>query len=126
MSSDWSTEMSRHRVASTGEFDGDGSRVVTEIEGLEIGVFYVDDEYHALVNYCVHQGAPLCEGELTGKMEVGDDGISWEYDKALRCVVCPWHEWTFDVTTGVNISDERYVTPTFEVSVDDGDVYIHR
>jgi len=118
--------MTKHRVASTNEFDDDRSRVLAEIGGLEVAVFYVDGEYHALANHCVHQGGPLCEGPVTGKMEVGDDGLSWEYDDDPRYVVCPWHEWTFDVTTGKNVSDERYVTPTFEVSIENGDVYVHR
>lgn len=116
----------KHRVAATDEFDGDGSRVLTEIDGLEIGVFYYAGEYHALANYCVHQGAPLCEGQLTGRMQPGEDGVSWEYDDDPRYVVCPWHEWKFDITDGVNVSDERYVTPTFETSVEDGHVYVHR
>jgi nitrite reductase (NADH) small subunit len=115
----------KHRVASTDDFE-EGSRVVTEIEGIEIAVFYVDGEYHALANYCVHQGGPLCEGKRTGKMEVGDDGVSWEYDDDPRYVVCPWHEWKFDVTTGVNVSDDRYVTPTFDVTVEENEVYVHR
>jgi nitrite reductase/ring-hydroxylating ferredoxin subunit len=116
----------RHKVASTDEFDGEGSRVLMDVDGLEIGVFLIDGEYHALANYCVHQGAPLCSGQLAGKMDVGDDGVSWEYGEDQRHLICPWHEWKFDVTDGVNVSDERYVTPTFETSVEDGVIYVHR
>jgi nitrite reductase/ring-hydroxylating ferredoxin subunit len=118
--------MTRYKIATTDEFDGDGTRVLVEVDGLEIAVFRVDGEYHALANYCVHQGGPLCEGKLTGRMSVGDDGVSWEYDGDQRYVVCPWHEWKFDVTTGRNVSDERYVTPTFEVTVEGEDVYVVR
>lgn len=116
----------KHEVATTDEFDGDGTRVLTEIDGLEIAVFYLDGEYHALANYCVHQGGPLCEGRITGKMEPGEDGRSWKYDDDPRYVVCPWHEWKFDITDGVNVSDQRYVTPTFPTTVKDGVIYVHR
>lgn len=118
--------MTRYKVATTDEFDDDGARVLVEIDGLEIAVFRVDDEYHALANYCVHQGGPLCEGKLTGKMSVGDDGVSWAYEEDEQYVVCPWHEWKFDITTGRNVSDERYVTPTFEVIVEGEDIYVAR
>jgi hypothetical protein len=76
--------MTRYNVASTDEFDGDGERILVEVDGLEIAVFRVDGEYYALTNYCVHQGGPLCEGKLTGKMSVGDDGVSWEYEEDER------------------------------------------
>lgn len=118
--------MTRYKVAKTDEFDSDGARVLVEVDGLEIAVFRIDGKYHALANYCVHQGGPLCEGKLTGKMSVGDDGVSWEYEEDERYVVCPWHEWKFDVTTGRNVSDERYVVPNLEVTVEDEDIYITR
>jgi nitrite reductase/ring-hydroxylating ferredoxin subunit len=116
----------KHFVASVEEFDGEGSKACAEIDGLDVVVFYVDGEYHAMADYCIHQGARLSEGKLTGKMEVGEDGISKEYDEDHPCVICPWHEWKFDVETGRNVSDDQYVTPTFDVSVDDDKVYVHR
>ena len=118
--------MKKQKVASTDDFDGDGSRILAELEnGLEIAVFYVDGEYHALSNYCVHQGAPLCEGPVTGNMSVNEDA-EWEYEEEQRYIVCPWHEWKFDITTGKNVSDDRYVTPKFEVVVEDGTVFVLR
>jgi nitrite reductase/ring-hydroxylating ferredoxin subunit len=119
----------RHRVASVDDLASDGDRVLVDVDGQEIGVFRVDGEFYALANYCVHEGGPLCEGAVVGEMSVGDDGLAWEYDDddgAERFVVCPWHEWTFDVTTGEHVGDSRYVTPTFDVEVDDGDVYVLR
>lgn len=115
----------RYRVAGTDDFTDDSDRIICEVDGLEIGVFYVDGEYYALANYCVHQGAPLCEGQVAGEMAV-DDNWEWQYDHDPCVVTCPWHEWKFDLETGVNISDERYVTPTFETEVEDGAVYVLR
>ena len=122
--SDTTTDKKRYFVASTAELESN-DRVIAEIQGREIAVFDVDGEYYAVANYCVHQGAPLCEGPVTGKMRV-DEGDEWEYDEEPRYIVCPWHEWKFDITTGKNVSDERYVTPNFDVVVEDEDVFVLR
>jgi nitrite reductase/ring-hydroxylating ferredoxin subunit len=118
--------MTRHRVADVEELSDDGDRVLVEVEGREIGVFRIDGEYHALLNYCPHQAAPLCQGDLTGQMVVGDDGWEWHYDKEGEIVTCPWHGWKFDVESGVNVKDDRYAVPTYEVEVEDGAVYVTR
>lgn len=112
----------KHKVATTDELAAK-SRITVEMDGIEIGVFRNDDEYHALLNYCVHQSGPLCEGGLSGKMEV-DDEFRWSYDDEPRVVTCPWHNWKFDIKTGTNIHDESYQVPTFDVEVKDGDVYV--
>lgn len=116
----------RYKVATVDEFEGEGSRVIAEIEGQEIAVFRVDGEFHALANYCVHQGGPLCEGKVRGRMTAGDDGWSWEFDETKRTVECPWHGWLFDVTTGRNTANPNHAAPTYDVEVEDGDVFVVR
>jgi nitrite reductase (NADH) small subunit len=118
--------MTRQRIASRDVLRDDGSRVIVEVEGQEIAVFRVDGEYYALPNFCPHQAAPLCEGELTGRMVVGDDGWEWEYVQEGEVITCPWHGWKFDVTTGQNIKDADYAVPTYDVVVEDGDLYVER
>lgn len=54
-----------------------------DVDGLEIAVFAVSDGFRALGNSCPHAGGPLAEG-------VVEHG----------CVECPWHGWSFDLTTG--------------------------
>lgn len=116
----------RQMVASTEDLAENGSRVIAEVGGREVAVFKHDDGYHAVANYCVHQAGPLCEGDLTGCTVPGDDGWEWGYDDEEKYVRCPWHGWTFDVTTGANVHDRRYRVPTYEVEVEDGDVYVLR
>ncbi len=118
--------MERHLVADTNDLDEDGERVITEIDGQEIAVFRIDGDYHALPNYCIHQSGPLCEGELTGHMTVGEDNWEWKYDFSEDIITCPWHGWKFDVTTGKNIKDERYVVPTYDVEVENDQIYVIR
>lgn len=115
----------RHEVATTDDFDAEGDRVFVEIDELEVAVFLIDGEYHALVNYCPHQGAPLCEGELTGESTVDDDW-NWTYDDTQRHVRCPWHGWVFDVTSGESTDADQYRMPSYEVELEDDTVYVLR
>ncbi len=50
------------------------------------GLANVDGRLYAIDNNCPHNGGPLGKGELRG-----------------REVVCPWHGWRWDVTTGRNV-----------------------
>ena len=116
---------SRHRIASVEEIE-QGSRVIADVDGREIAVFAYDGDYYALANYCVHQSGPLCEGELQGTQEFetqGDDW-TWRYDDEPSVIVCPWHAWRFDVSSGENVDDSRYRVPTYEVGVIDGEIYV--
>lgn len=118
--------MARHRVADAAELAEDGSRVIAEVEGVEVAVFRIEGELHALANFCPHQGGPLCEGELRGRTTVADNGWGWDYDSTEKQVVCPWHGWLFDVTTGQSPDDDRYAAPTYDVELEDGAVFVHR
>ncbi|MEF8841976.1 MAG: Rieske (2Fe-2S) protein [Haloarculaceae archaeon] len=119
------TDRDRHRVASADELAEEGSRVISEVAGQEVAVFRVEGGLHALANYCVHQAGPLCEGPLTGRLSPGEDG-SLRYEESESVVRCPWHGWRFDVRTGESLQSDRWTAPTYEVEVEDGDVYIRR
>lgn len=118
--------MTEHHVGTTGDLPEDGSKLVTEIDGREVAVFRIDGEYHAVLNFCVHAAGPLCEGELTGRIVQNPDEWTWGYDDHETVVVCPWHSWKFDVTTGENVDTKLYRTPTFEVEVEEGDIFVYR
>ena len=115
----------RHEVGTIADLPRDGDRIFVEVDEVEIAVFRIDGEYHAIANYCPHQGGPLCEGELTGHGTVDDDW-QWTYDEDERNVRCPWHGWVFDVTSGRSVDSERYRTPTYEVDVEDDTLYLVR
>lgn len=116
----------RYKVGTVDDFKSDSQRIITEVDGLEIGVFKVDGEYHALLNFCVHQGAPLCEGKLRGRTIPGDDGWEWKFDAEEKYLTCPWHAWKFDVTNGNSIDSSKHSIPTFDVTIEGEDVYITR
>lgn len=72
-----------------------------------IALFNVDGQYHALTNVCAHRGGPLGQGVLDGPT-----------------VLCPWHAWSFDVTTGVNTVNPSLSVQRFDVKVDAGEVFV--
>lgn len=115
-----------HKVANVEDLPTDGSRVIADVDGLEVAVFRIEGEFHAVANYCVHQGAPLCEGELCGRTTVNKDDWGWEYDDTEKNVLCPWHGWVFDVTTGQNVDAKKYSVPTYEVEIRDGEIFVVR
>ncbi|MDQ2052816.1 Rieske (2Fe-2S) protein [Natronolimnohabitans sp. A-GB9] len=111
-----------HHVTSADDIE-DGERVVVDIEGREIAVFHSNGEYHALSNYCTHQGGPACEGLLSGTIDVDeDDELIWTCDKEI--VACPWHGWEFDITSGEHLASDKYRLPSYDVHVIDGDLYV--
>ena len=103
-----------------------GERVVVEVEGREIAVFNLDGEYYAYLNWCAHQGGPVCEGSLTGRIEASFDRASletheeWHADETL---VCPWHDWEYDIHSGrCRSADVRL--PSYPVRVEDGEIWV--
>lgn len=119
-------ERTRQKVADEDEFAGDGSRVIVDVGGMEIAVFRAEGDYYAMGNYCVHQGGPLCEGGLNGRVVSDDDGWDWRYEEEAYYIHCPWHGWIFDIRDGANVNAERYRAPTYDVEVEDGEVFVLR
>jgi 3-phenylpropionate/trans-cinnamate dioxygenase ferredoxin subunit len=99
--------MNRHAVCPAAEIPVGGRKIV-ELAGKSVGIFNVHAKFHAVLNLCPHQRAPLCEGKITGTTTSGAVGdYQWERDgEVLRC---PWHGWEFDVTTGQSVFDPEMV-----------------
>lgn len=116
----------RQYVCEEGEL-AEGESVVVEINNISVGVFRVDDEYHALLNNCLHQNGPLCEGNLIRDVEEetappGERGTHRLSER--KVVVCPWHGWAYDVETGDHAGSSDLSVPTYDVVLDDGKVFI--
>src|SRR5882672_6188480 len=94
------------RIAAAGEIPPGEGRVV-EAAGRSLAVFNVDGAYYALDNACSHRGGPLGEGDLEGTV-----------------VVCPWHAWRWDVTSGANVNNPAVRMACFAVRVDGGRVFV--
>jgi len=96
----------RVRVAVAEDVPVGQGRVV-EAEGKVLALFNVDGAFYAIDNACIHRGGPLGEGDLEG-----------------RIVLCPWHAWRWDVTTGANANNPAVKMACYQVIVEDGDVFV--
>ena len=94
-------------VAAAADIPSGEGRVV-DAQGKTLALFNVDGAYHAVDNLCPHRGGPLGEGDLEG-----------------RLVLCPWHAWRWDVTTGANANNPAVRIACYPVAVEGVDVFVH-
>ena len=84
-----------------------GAGITVDVGGKPIAVFNCDGVFYAIDDTCPHQGGPLGEGEVEG-----------------TTVTCPWHEWRYDVRTGVNLEDASCKVTAYPVKVEGDDVLV--
>jgi len=77
------------------------------VDNQTIALFNVDGTFHALAGRCPHRGGPLGQGSLDGPR-----------------VSCPWHNYTFDVTTGENVVSADLRVARYEAKVEGGRVFV--
>jgi nitrite reductase (NADH) small subunit len=78
-----------------------------QIDGNNIALANVAGKLSAINNICLHRGGPLGEGELQGQI-----------------VVCPWHGWRYDVTTGKLETNPAVAVSCYAVEVRGEDVFV--
>jgi nitrite reductase (NADH) small subunit len=61
----------------------------------------------AMDNVCPHRGGPLGQG-------IVEDGK----------IICPWHAWAFDATTGVAVHNPDAKVDVYEIKVEGDDVLV--
>jgi 3-phenylpropionate/trans-cinnamate dioxygenase ferredoxin subunit len=85
-----------------------------------------DGTYRALRNRCPHQGGPLAEGRIDPLIEGSAPG-EYLLSPDREVVRCPWHQWEFDVDSGLSPADpRRYRVRAYDVTVQNGRVYLER
>ncbi len=84
-----------------------GTGKAVEAGGVQIALFNIGGKFYAIGNTCKHRGGPLAEGEIDG-----------------TTVICPWHAWEYDVTTGCNLDDPNVTVGCFTVKVEGDDILI--
>ena len=94
------------KVAKKADIPQD-SGLQVQVHGRDIAIFNVGGKLYALDNMCPHQGGPLAEGGLNGSE-----------------VMCPWHGWQFDVTSGVCAFNPSIKQQTFPVKEEGDDVWV--
>ncbi|BBY17520.1 Rieske (2Fe-2S) protein [Mycolicibacterium litorale] len=77
-----------------------------EVGGVAIALFSAGERVYAMADECVHQQRSLAKGVLLhGK------------------VICPGHQWQFDLDTGYEESQDM-CQPTYPVRVEGDTVYV--
>jgi nitrite reductase/ring-hydroxylating ferredoxin subunit len=115
--------MARHVVATVEEIPP-GSCKIVAVRGREIGVFNLGNDFHALINRCPHEGAALCKGRITGRMEADKPG-EYRLTHVGEMLRCPWHGWEFDIRTGQSWCDPEHTwARSYKVSVEPGETLV--
>ena len=78
------------------------------VDGERIAVFFTEHGLFALEDRCPHRGGRLSEGLL--------------YEPCK--LACPDHGWGIDLQTGRVEPPERGAVHTFDVKVEEGDVWV--
>jgi len=94
------------KVAKKSEVPQDTGKCV-EVKGKEVALFKIGDKVYAIYHVCPHQGGPLAEGGLDGNV-----------------VTCPWHGWSFDVTSGECTFNPSVKQETFAVKEEGDDILV--
>ncbi len=115
------------RVCEAAAFEDPGRKVV-EVEGLEVGVFRLGNEFFAYENRCPHLEGPVCQGKILplALEAVASDGTSSGrvFSKTQMNVICPWHGFEFDIRTGQHPTNPKVRLRRIPVRVIDGEVYV--
>ena len=104
-----------------------GERTLVQLGNIPVGVFNIDGEYYAVSNHCPHRGGPLCEGDALPAVvaEWKEPGERTEHRVGDDpSIMCPWHGWEFDLESGDHLGDDTITVPTFDVVVEDGELYV--
>jgi 3-phenylpropionate/trans-cinnamate dioxygenase ferredoxin subunit len=111
--------LTKYVVAEVGEIPPGGRKIV-EVDGRSIGVFHLNGDYFALLNWCPHQGAALCQGQLWSALDAEVPG-EYKTSRDGEIIACLWHGWEFDLRTGQSWCDpERLRVRAYDVRVEPG------
>ncbi|MEV0947401.1 Rieske 2Fe-2S domain-containing protein [Rhodococcus sp. NPDC049939] len=93
------------RVATLREV-GRRRKLRVDVGETPVALFQANDRIYAFHDLCVHQDRSLAKGTLLNGR-----------------VICPGHQWAFDLDTGYE-EDQDQCQPTYAVKVEDDYVYV--
>jgi nitrite reductase (NADH) small subunit len=95
------------RICSQSELPGAGQVREFTAGGRAFCVANLNGTISVLDGVCPHEGGPLGEGRI-------EEGR----------VVCPWHEYAFDLQTGVSEQDPEVKAGVFAATVEEGELRV--
>jgi nitrite reductase (NADH) small subunit len=105
----------------------DGDYRIYALDALEVGIFRFGDTVIAYENVCPHAGGPVCQGKIFHQVEellTGDMKSAGLRFGKERHIVCPWHGYEFNLTTGCHPGDAAMRLTPVKVAVRDGAIYV--
>lgn len=85
-----------------------GEHLVVDVDGVDVGIFKLEDGFYALEDVCTHDGAEISSGEFDG-----DE------------IICPRHGARFCIRTGEVKSAPAYEDiASLAVKVEDGRIKV--
>lgn len=95
-----------HKVASVDDIPNGGA-ITVDVGERRVALFRHGGELFALDETCPHRGGPLHDG-------VVDRGV----------VLCPWHQWQFDLKTGCSPVNPLSRVRVYAVRVEGTEVFL--
>ena len=99
------SEIKRHIVAKAEELEP-GHRKIIRLGNREIGVFNIDGDLYGLRNVV--------------PMEFG-----YGHERENEILKCPWHQWEFDIKTGISITDPDIRVRSYRVEREGDDIVLY-
>ena len=90
------------RLCGRKDLPAEGEAKEFSVQGHTLCVATLKRTPLALDNVCPHRGGPLAEGTI-------------EHGK----IVCPWHQWEFDLATGAGTPNLKAITYPLRLQGDD-------
>ena len=98
--------MAKIKVAKISEIE-EGRGKLINVNGKEIALFKINNQFFAIDNNCLHMGGSLSEGEIESNN-----------------VTCPLHGWQFDLKSGNNIMPGIGKLNTYKTEIKNEEIFI--
>jgi nitrite reductase (NADH) small subunit len=103
----------------------DGTRRVVSLSNDEVGIIVHGGKIYAYRNRCFHQGGPVCEGSVIGRVQahLSEDGkmLGESFSETEIHLVCPWHGVEYLLADGTCVTNPRVRLRRYDVLVDETD-----
>jgi nitrite reductase (NADH) small subunit len=95
------------KLTTVSELPPEGEAKEFELGGKTICIAHTTEGCSAMDNVCLHRGGPLGQGVVDGNK-----------------VICPWHGWSFDASTGASVHNDGVRVAVYPLKIDGDDVLV--